>query len=96
VQATAAAKMATTEKSASELKQQGAIEAAQDPESKVTPADAQKKIVEESKNAGVAAFTFDPNATIAEKKAQVKAVSTDFLPPGHHHLPIGPFWRVID
>jgi len=63
-----------TAKEAGELKQQGAIEAAADPESSVTAADAQKKIVDESKKAGVPAFTFDPNATLEEKRAQARAV----------------------
>jgi len=58
-----------------ELKQQGAVEAAQDPESSVTANDAQHKIVEESKKAGVAAFTFNPDATPEEKAAQARAVS---------------------
>jgi hypothetical protein len=58
----------------SDLKVQGVIEAAQDPNSSVTPADAQRKIVEESKKAGVTAFTFDANATTAEKRAQARAV----------------------
>lgn len=63
-----------TERDVSELKQQGAIEAARDPESSVTADDAQRKLVDESKNAGVAAFTFDPDASPEEKKAQAKAV----------------------
>lgn len=65
--------MATTQ-SAAELKQQGAIEAAMDPESSVTADDAQKKLVEESKNVGVAAYTFDPNASSEEKKRQAREV----------------------
>ncbi|KAI0818342.1 C2 domain-containing protein [Xylaria sp. FL0064] len=64
--------MATAQQ-ASELKQQGAIDAARDPASSVTADDAQKKLVEESKNAGVAAFTFDPDASPEEKRAQAKA-----------------------
>ncbi|KAH8841832.1 hypothetical protein MCOR27_003834 [Pyricularia oryzae] len=72
-----------TEKEASELKQQGAVEAAQDPENSVTAEDAEKLIVEESKNAGVAAFSFDPNASIQEKKAQIKAATE--LPEGIPH-----------
>ncbi|KAI0970202.1 C2 domain-containing protein [Xylaria arbuscula] len=64
--------MATAQET-SELKQQGAIEAARDPASSVTADDAQKKLVEESKNAGVAAFTFDPDASPEEKRAQAKA-----------------------
>ena len=58
-----------------ELKTQGVVEAAQDPDSGVTSADAQQKIVAESKKAGVAAFTFDPDATPEEKAAQARAVS---------------------
>ncbi|KAI0523732.1 C2 domain-containing protein [Xylaria bambusicola] len=64
--------MATAQQ-ASELKQQGAIDAARDPNSSVTADDAQKKLVEESKNAGVAAYTFDPDASPEEKRAQAKA-----------------------
>ncbi len=65
--------MATAQQ-ASELKQQGAIEAARDPASSVTADDAQKTLVEESNNAGVAAFTFDPDASDEQKRAQVQAV----------------------
>jgi hypothetical protein len=60
--------------SAAELKSQGVVEAAQDPDSSVTADDAQQKIVTESKKAGVAAFTFDPNASPEEKAAQARAV----------------------
>ncbi|KAK7398386.1 Tricalbin-2 [Neonectria punicea] len=63
----------STAKEASELKQQGVIEAADDPQSTVTADDAQKAIVEASKNAGVAAFTFDPDASPEEKRAQAQA-----------------------
>jgi hypothetical protein len=62
--------------SAAELKAQGVVEAAQDPNSSVTADDAQQKIVAESKKAGVAAFTFNPNASPEEKAAQARAVST--------------------
>lgn len=75
----------STEKSAGELKQQGAIEAAADPNSSVTADDAQRKMVEESKKAGVTAFTFDPDASPEEKKRQTKAVCAScflsFAPP---------------
>ncbi|KAK0657513.1 C2 domain-containing protein [Cercophora newfieldiana] len=74
-----------TEKAETELKQQGAIEAAQDPESSVTSADAQKTILAESKKAGVAAFTFDPDATREEKAAQAR----DAIPDGFHRRPKG-------
>ncbi|KUI53896.1 hypothetical protein VP1G_01297 [Cytospora mali] len=69
-----------TEQAASELKQQGAIEAARDPESSVTSDDAQKKMLQESKSAGLTAFTFNPNDSPEEKKAQVKAA----MPEGFH------------
>jgi hypothetical protein len=61
--------------SPAEIKAQGAVEMANDPNSSVTADDAQKKIVEESKKAGVAAFTFDPNASPEAKAAQARAVS---------------------
>ncbi|RDA89729.1 hypothetical protein CP533_6852 [Ophiocordyceps camponoti-saundersi (nom. inval.)] len=57
----------------SEIKAQGAIEAAEDPQSLVTADQAEKEIVELSKNAGVAAFNFDPDASLAEKRAQARA-----------------------
>jgi hypothetical protein len=58
-----------------ELKQQGAIEAAQDPNSSVTAADVHAKIELESKRAGVQAFSFDPDASPEEKAAQARSVS---------------------
>lgn len=67
--------------SAAELKTQGVVEAAQDPNSSTTANDAQRKIVNESKKAGVAAFTFDPDATPEEKAAQARA----HVPEGFHH-----------
>ncbi|PON20466.1 hypothetical protein TGAM01_v210697 [Trichoderma gamsii] len=67
---------------ARELKQQGAIEAAQDPQSQVTAEDAERVLVEQAKSAGVPGFSFDPNASIEEKRAQVAAA----IPPGLHHI----------
>jgi hypothetical protein len=61
---------------AAELKTQGVVEAAQDPNSSVTAADAEKKIVDESKKAGVAAFEFNPDASPEEKAAQAGAVGS--------------------
>lgn len=58
-----------------ELKQEGAIQAAQDPDSNVSAEDAEQVMLNESKRAGTAAFQFDPNASAEEKKAQAKAVS---------------------
>lgn len=60
---------------AKELKQQGAVEAAQDENSQVTAQDAEKVMIEESKKGGAAAFQFDPNASPQEKAAQAGAVS---------------------
>jgi hypothetical protein len=60
----------------SELKQQGAVEAAQDPNSDVTAQDAERVLVDESKKAGVPALQFDPDATPEEKAAQAKAVGS--------------------
>jgi len=70
---------------APELKQQGALQAARDPHSKVTAEDAERTIVQQTKQAGGAAFHFDPNATPAEKAAQAHAnVPDDF----HHEKKI--------
>lgn len=70
-----------TEQAAAELKQQGAIEAARNPESSVSADDAQKKMLEESKAAGVAAFTFDPDASPEQKRAQAREVSSRYQHP---------------
>ena len=59
---------------AAELKSQGAAEAAQDPNSNVTPQDAQHVMAAESKRAGVAAYEFDPNASPEAKAAQARSV----------------------
>lgn len=75
----------STATSAAELKAQGVVEAANDPNSKVTSEDAQQKIVTESKKAGVAAFTFDPDATPEQKAAQARAVSIFLLPTHFQH-----------
>jgi hypothetical protein len=50
------------------------LEASRDAHSGVSADDAQKILVEESRNAGVPAFTFDPDASPAEKRAEAKAV----------------------
>lgn len=69
---------------AKELKQQGAVEAAQDQNSKVTAQDAEKILVDESKKGGAAAFHFDPDASPEEKAAQAGAVS---ISPNRSHSP---------
>lgn len=57
-----------------ELKQQGALEAARDSNSKVTAEDAERKIVEETRKAGLQAYQFDADASPAEKAAQARSV----------------------
>lgn len=64
-----------------ELKQQGAIEAAQnssqDPQSDVTAKDAEKVLIEETKKAGMPAYQFDPDASPEEKASQAQSVSIE-------------------
>ena len=60
---------------AKELKQRGAIEAAEDRNNQVTAQDAEKVMVDESKKGGAVAFQFDPDATPKEKAALAGAVS---------------------
>lgn len=57
-----------------ELKSEGAIEAAADPNSAVSAGDAEKAIVNETKKAGGVAFQFDPDASPEEKAAQARSV----------------------
>jgi hypothetical protein len=57
----------------SELKQQGAVEAAQH-SNNVSAEAAEKVLVDEARKAGGEAFQFDPNASAEEKAAQAKAV----------------------
>lgn len=70
---------------ASELKQQGAIEAANDPNSSVTVQDAERAIVNETKKAGGHAFMFNADASPAEKAAQAAAAI-----PGRTKIPTKP------
>jgi len=55
-----------------ELKQQGAIEAAQATGTQEAADAAAKKVVDESKKSGIAAYEFDPNASPEEKAQQAK------------------------
>ncbi|KAI5465856.1 C2 domain-containing protein [Mariannaea sp. PMI_226] len=66
-----------TAKEASELKLQGAFDAAANPQSSLTADDAEREMVEASRNAGIPAFKFDPDATPAQKRAQAMAA----IPP---------------
>lgn len=69
-----------------ELKQQGAIEAARDPNTTVSADDAEQAVLREARKDGGAAMAFDPDATPAEKAAQARSVSAP--PPGLLKLPI--------
>ncbi|EXJ87509.1 hypothetical protein A1O3_04469 [Capronia epimyces CBS 606.96] len=64
-----------------ELKAQGAIEAAQDPNSAVTADDAERVMLNESKKAGSTALHFDANASPEEKAAQAGARVNDTARP---------------
>ena len=57
-----------------ELKAQGALEAAADPNSSVDAQAAEETVMNQAKAAGAPTFEFDPNASPEEKKAQMKAV----------------------
>ena len=67
-----------------ELKMQGVIEAAQDPNSSVTAKQAEESILKNAKAGGAEAFRFDPDATPEEKAAQAKEVSLASNPPPPH------------
>ncbi|PYH90388.1 tricalbin [Aspergillus ellipticus CBS 707.79] len=68
-----------------ELKQQGAIEVAQQasqgPQSNLHPEAVEKTLIEETRKAGVPAYQFDPDASPEEKAAAARSR----LPPGFHH-----------
>jgi hypothetical protein len=66
---------------AGELKAQGA-EATRDQN---IAEDVERKIVEESKNAGYQAYQFDPNATPKQKSAQARAVGAEWVSV-HSHM----------
>ena len=58
-----------------EIKAQAIQEAARDPGTNVTSDDAQKTFADQSKQAGIPAYKFDPNASPAEKAAAARDVS---------------------
>lgn len=66
-----------------EIKQQGVIETAEaataDPKSKIHPDVVEKKLVEESRNAGAVAYQFNPDASPEEKAKATSAVSRPFI-----------------
>lgn len=70
--------MASQHGEEAELRQQGAIEtaqnAAQDPQSNLNPEDVEKVLLEETRKAGMPAYQFDPDASPEEKAAATQAV----------------------
>lgn len=70
--------MASLEAEKTELKEEGVIEAAtelqQDPQSKVNPDTVEEKLVQETREAGGAAYQFDPDASPEDKAAAAEAV----------------------
>ena len=60
---------------AHELKAQGAIEAAQDPNNPVKAEEAEQVVLQNARAGGAEAFKFDPDASPEEKAAQAKGVS---------------------
>ncbi|KAL4771021.1 hypothetical protein BDW60DRAFT_71742 [Aspergillus nidulans var. acristatus] len=77
--------MASQNAESTELKQQGAIEtaqaASQDPQSHIQPETVEKKLVEETRKAGLPAYQFNPDASPEEKAAEAESR----VPPGFHH-----------
>ena len=59
-----------------ELKTQAAVDAAADPNSRVTAEEAERVMVDEAKKAGSPAYIFNPDASPEEKAAAAHAVST--------------------
>lgn len=70
--------MASADAEKTEMKIEGAVEAAQDlyqdPQSHVNPDTVEEKVVEDARNAGVAAYQFDPNASPQDKANAAKGV----------------------
>jgi hypothetical protein len=58
-----------------ELNHQGAVDAARDPQISIEVEDTERKLIQETKKAGLQAYQFDPNASPEAKAAQVRSVS---------------------
>lgn len=76
--------MASVDAEKTEAKQEGVIEAAselaQDPQSHVNPETVEEKLVEETREAGMPAFQFDPDASPEDKAAAAEAVRVSQVP----------------
>lgn len=70
--------MASAEAEKTEMRQEGAIDTAQelhqDPQSQVNPDKVEQVLVEESHQAGASAYQFDPNASPEQKAEAAKGV----------------------
>jgi hypothetical protein len=70
--------MASADAEKTEMKIEGAVETAQelheDPQSKVNPDTVEEKVVEDAREAGVAAYQFDPDASPEDKANAAKGV----------------------
>lgn len=75
--------MASAAAEQTEMKAQATIETAtelsQDPQSKVNPEKVEEKLVQQTKEAGGAAYQFDPNASPEAKAAATQSVSENQL-----------------
>ncbi|KAM0720138.1 hypothetical protein Q7P37_004274 [Cladosporium fusiforme] len=69
-----------------ELKQQGVIDAARDPNTAIDAEQAEQALLNQSRAAGAAAFTFDPDATAEEKARQVKERNEAVGRPHRKHV----------
>ena len=78
--------MASADADKTEMKMEGTIEAAQelhqDPQSHVNPETIEQKVVDDAKEAGAAAYQFDPDASPEDKANAAKGV----------YIPTAPFF----
>ncbi|KAI4671195.1 uncharacterized protein J4E88_009228 [Alternaria novae-zelandiae] len=65
----------------SELKRQGLLDAAKDPNSSITANQAEKSLVDQAQAGGSVAFQFDPDASPEQKRAQARTR----VPANFHH-----------
>lgn len=69
-----------------ELKQQGVVEAARDPNTDVDAEQAEQALLNQSRAAGAAAFTFDPDASAEEKARLIKERNEAVGRPHRKHV----------
>lgn len=76
--------MASVDAEKTEAKQEGVIETAsqlaQDPQSHVNPETVEEKLVAETREAGMPAYQFDPDASPEDKAAAAEAVRPSPMP----------------